>query len=146
MKNKPRKEKGSNPTNRPQKESSQQHMHTASPQKGQQSTSHSHGACNQEFKDLVRRIDAEVGGFLVLVKEGNWQQAEQAQIKAKTALLKYGQDLRKLATHLGNPVAESANKFLNAADQLVHSRVQWVDPASISRYREANELIHKRAA
>jgi hypothetical protein len=92
----------------------------------------------QKLIDLEHQIKADVGEFLVLVKEGSNDEALKSYQKAKGDLLKYKPDMEKVAEAIGGRVPKYVTEFLNTIDKLLQfpqssneSFTLWVDEAKV---------------
>lgn len=97
----------------------------------------------QQLCDLERRISMDVGSFLVLIHEGTKEQMTLAEQKAKSGLLKFGPDMKKLASGLGESVVQDVDSFIDSVDILLHCGINWIDEAKISEYRKTAQKLEK---
>lgn len=95
----------------------------------------------QQLSDLQRRISLNVGNFLVLIEEGTKEQMSLAEQKAKSELLKFGPDMKKLAGRLGEAFAKDVDDYLDSVDVLVHCGISWIDEAKISQYHNTTQKL-----
>ena len=63
----------------------------------------------QKLMDLEHQIKADVGEFLVLIKEGSNDEALKSYQKAKGDLLKYKPDMEKVAEAIGKQLISALN-------------------------------------
>lgn len=105
----------------------------------------------QQLLDLEHLIGMDIGSFLVLNEEGSNQQIEASRQKARGHLLKYGEEMRKLALELEGDIFSAVDQFLKSADDLIHASGNLIDPALVNHYYKIteqleNKLNHKKAA
>ncbi len=86
----------------------------------------------QILHDLQHKISSHVGSFLVLLKEGNGSQVQEAQSRAKMLLLKIAPEMQHVATLMGDRCAEIVQRYLSLVDRLLHSTPLSLDPALIN--------------
>lgn len=96
----------------------------------------------QKLKDLEHIISIDLGTYLVLVEEGTAQQAAMARQKTRSALLKYGPDMFKLAQEIGDPYPGFVEHFLHSIDDLIHT-TGWIDDAQIKECFRATQKLEK---
>lgn len=97
----------------------------------------------QSLHRLEKVLASEVRQFLVLMEEGSIDQMDNAKIKTKNALLKYGPDLQKCAEDVGHGFPEKVEKFLKSIDGIVHSAQGWVDEAQVLNCFQTTESLEK---
>ncbi len=85
----------------------------------------------QKLIDLEHQIKADVGEYLVLIKDGDQKQAIKSSQKAKNDLLKYGPDMEKVAEEIGGRMPKFVNEFLHTVDTVVHIPQELSDEASL---------------
>lgn len=88
----------------------------------------------QQLADLGHKLSADVGSWLVLLEEGASDQATTAKQHAKSDLLKYGADMKALASQMGSNYAQAAQGYLECVDVMVHTSSGLVDEAQINSY------------
>ena len=98
----------------------------------------------QQLIDLEHMLSMALGTFLVLNEEGSKEQATIAMQKAKTELLKFGPDMKKLGEHMGGVYPHMVNLFLDCMDSLLHSPM--VDEAKVTACYQAAEKLEKQLA
>ena len=98
----------------------------------------------QQLKDLQHRVQMQVGSFLVLAEEGSIEQVALAQSHAKSALLKFGPDMHKLAQTLGDPFPALIDDYLDSVDSLLHSPARLLDEAKIHRCYDATQALENK--
>lgn len=102
----------------------------------------------QRLIDLEHQIKADVGEFLVLIKEGMGEEAVKSSQKTKSALLKFGPDMEKVAAEIGGRLPKSVHEFLRTIDRLLPpshvapaSSSLWVDQAKIESCHTATQKL-----
>ncbi len=104
----------------------------------------------QQLLDFEYLIGMDIGSFLVLIEEGADQQIEASRLKARSHLLKYGEEMRKLAQELGSDILLAVDQFIKSADDLIHAG-KLIDPALVNHHYKIteqleNKLNHEKAA
>jgi hypothetical protein len=97
----------------------------------------------QQLGDLEHLISMNVGNFLVLLEEGNPDQIDQAKLKARNDLIKFGIEMQKLAEKIGGNCPVAVDKFLQSVDEILHSAAGWIDEAKIARCFSATQKLEK---
>jgi hypothetical protein len=100
----------------------------------------------QELHDLEHQLSREINSLLLLFKEGNAEQIENAKLKAKSDLLKHSEEMQKVAQHLGDRFTRAVRDFLDSADLIVHSESKWIDEAKVRRCYLAIQTLEKEIA
>jgi len=102
----------------------------------------------QKLIDLEHQIKADVGEFLVLIKEGSHEQALKSHQKTKGDLLKYKPDMEKVAEEIGGRVPKYVTEFLSTIDRMLQcpqgpneSFSLWVDEAKINSCYNATRKL-----
>ncbi|MEN9343224.1 MAG: hypothetical protein RLZZ453_11 [Chlamydiota bacterium] len=95
----------------------------------------------QRLCDMQREISSHVGRLLVLIKEGNKEQVETAQYKARIDLIKTAPEMRKLAEKVNQTVYSATDRYLHSVEVVVHTPIIQIDPFSIDQcYLASREL------
>lgn len=87
----------------------------------------------QRLADMEHKISADVNSFLVLLEEGSAADVENARRKARSDLLKWGQEMHHIAQTLGANYVESVSGYLNTIDTMLHCPTEYVDQEKINR-------------
>ena len=102
----------------------------------------------QKLIDLEHQIKADVGEFLVLVKEGSQEAAIKTSQKTKSDLMKMGPDMEKVAGEIGGRLPKIVNEFLHTIDSLLHTPPSpsdslnlWIDDAKINSCYSATQKL-----
>lgn len=98
----------------------------------------------QKLIDLEHQLKADVGEFLVLLKDGSEDDVLRSSQKAKSDLLKYGPDMEKVAEAIGGRMPKFVNEFLHTVDIVVHPSSPsslWVDDAKIKSCHVATQKL-----
>ena len=97
----------------------------------------------QQLRDWQCKLSADVGGFIVLIEEGKKEQVEQARIKTKSDFLKFGPEMQKLASGMGEKFARAVREYLDSIDSIIHSEPGWIDEAKIKHCYTVTEKLEK---
>jgi len=102
----------------------------------------------QKLIDLEHRIKSDIGEFLVLLEEGTSEQIQNTSQKTKTHLLKFGQDMQKIAGEIGGRMPKYVEDFIHSVDHLLRSPTSaapttslWVDGASVNSCFQATQKL-----
>ena len=97
----------------------------------------------QALHDLKHKLSADVGSFIVLLKQGNEVQIVQAQQKAKSDFLKHSMDMQKIAQQMGEKYVKVVREYLDSIDELVHTTSLWMDESKIHHCFQMSEKFDK---
>jgi hypothetical protein len=97
----------------------------------------------QRLKDMHNKISALASSYLVLIKEGNKDQAEEAREKAKSEFHKIGPEMAKLANQVKGNAPALVETFLSAVEGIFLSGKTGVDPAKMNAFHQANAAFEK---
>lgn len=102
----------------------------------------------QKLIDLEHKIKADVGEFLVKVKEGSSEEILKSSQKTRNDLLKLGPDMEKIAEEIGGRIPKFVNEFLHTIDTILHnphspteSLSLWVDDAKVKSCYVATQKL-----
>lgn len=101
-------------------------------------------AMMQQMKDLQHKIQMEVSAYIVLIEEGSKEQIILAHNRAKSALLKYGPDLKKMAHQGEQEIIDLINQYLDSVDSMVHCQINEIDQGRTNRLYESNQKLQKK--
>ena len=97
----------------------------------------------QQIKDLEHRVDMELNTYIVLKEEGSANQMALASQKAKSALLKYGPDMYRIAQEIGGSFPITVENYINSVSNLLHSAMGWIDEASLQEYYTSAQMLRQ---
>lgn len=100
----------------------------------------------QQLHDLELKLSTDINSFLVLNEEGSATQAEHAKQKAKSDLLKFGPDMKKISQEIGGNLPQAVDSFLNSIDIIVHAHAGFLDEQKISECYRATEMLEREIA
>ncbi len=102
----------------------------------------------QKLKDLEHKIKADVGEFLVQIKEGSPEEVLKSSQRTKNDLLKIGPDMEKMAAEIGGRFPKIVHEFLHTVDVLlhpIHTKSEpidlWLDDAKIHSCHIATQKL-----
>lgn len=105
---------------------------------------HSTELKKQLLSDLEHRVNMDIGRFLVLTEEGPANQIEPSRIKVRSDLLKYGNDMRKLAQEMGEDFSQAVDNFLKGVDSIIEYSGEVPDQAKIHQLYKATEHLETK--
>ena len=95
----------------------------------------------QTLKDLERLLSTETSRLIVLIEEGNAQQIQAAQLKAKSDYLKHCNEMQQIAQKMGERYVKAVRHFLDSIDLIIHSNSTGIDEEKVRHcYRMTQEL------
>lgn len=100
----------------------------------------------QQLHDLELKLSTDINSYLVLNEEGSAQQAEHARVKAKSDLLKFGPDMKKISQEIGGNLPVAVDSFLSSIDSIVHAHNGFLDEQRISDCYKATENLEREIA
>ncbi len=98
---------------------------------------------HQKMCDEKRRLSMNIGNYLVLLEEGTAEQVSLAKQRAKSELLKIGQEMEKLAADMGDKYTQLLREFLDSIEGILYAATDWVDEAKVTRYFNAEQKFEK---
>lgn len=93
----------------------------------------------QKLQDLEHRLKADLGEFLVFLREGTAEKVSQSALKARDDWHKWGPEMQNIASALGLPFPKAVYAFLDSMDKLLRAQEMstpspfylWIDEAKI---------------
>ena len=86
----------------------------------------------QQIEDLKHLLDMDLSSYLILHEEGSPKQAEQARLKLRTDILKYGSDMDSIARDLGEGYPAVIGDFIKNMMQIAQG---IIDPKLLNEHR-----------
>lgn len=87
----------------------------------------------QMLSDLEKRINLNLGNYLVLTEEGDPTQIALAQQKAKSEFHKFGPEMHRIAQKVGGRIPDVVSTYLESVDSVLHCSCGWIDDEVISQ-------------
>jgi hypothetical protein len=97
----------------------------------------------QSLHDLKHKISSGIGNVIVHYEEGNVNQINDAQLKARSEVLKHGTEMEKIAQKMGDRFVRAVRDYLDSVDIIVHSGSTWIDDAKIHHCYTMTEKLEK---
>lgn len=97
----------------------------------------------QTLRHLKHKISADVGGLIVLIREGNFMQVTHAQQKARSDFLKYAEEMRKIAQIMGTRFDRAVKDYLDSIDAIIHANATLLDDATIQNCHQMSERLER---
>lgn len=94
----------------------------------------------QMLEDLERRINLNLGNYIVLTEEGDPEQIAMAHQKAKSEFIKFGPEMHKIAQHIGGSISQAVEDYLSSVDTVLHS-LGWLDDEKISQCFDTTQRL-----
>ncbi|NGX38013.1 MAG: hypothetical protein K1000chlam2_01182 [Chlamydiae bacterium] len=100
----------------------------------------------QQLKDFEHLLEMDLSGFLILSEEGTLKQVEQAKVKMRSDLLKYGSDMEMIGRDLGQGFPEIIREYIKSMMLISKNANGKIDPAAINSHRQKALQLKKNAA
>jgi len=97
----------------------------------------------QQLCDWQHMLSSDIGSIIVLIEEGKKEQVEQARLKAKSDFIKFGPEMQKLASAMGEKFAKAVREYLDSLDSIIHSTPSWMDDEKIKHCYTVTEKLEK---
>lgn len=104
---------------------------------------HSKVLQKQQLEDLERLLNMDLGSFLILAEEGTKKQIQAAKAKMRIDILKYGNDMEKIARNIGDIYYDVAHSFIQSLTKIAQDSSDQVDPAPIKEHYKISENLHR---
>jgi len=95
-----------------------------------------HNILKQQIKDFEHLLDMDLSSFLILSEEGTKKQVEQARLKMRRDLLKYGSDMESVARNIGEGFPEVVRNYVKSLMKIIQNSSGEIDPALLNEYRK----------
>ena len=100
----------------------------------------------QQLRDFEHLLEMDLNSFLVLKEEGTPKQIEQARIKMRSDLHKYGSDMAAIGRDLGEGFPEMIRQYLKSISEIVANSSEKIDPALLNFHEKEALRLKKHAA
>lgn len=100
----------------------------------------------QQLKDFEHILSMDLSSFLILKEEGTPKQIDQARVKVRSDLMKYGTDMEAIARDLGLGLPELVRNYVKSMKEIVVNAKDELDPALLNDHRKLSLEINKIAA
>lgn len=100
----------------------------------------------QQLRDFEHLLEMDLNTFLILTEEGSPRQIEQARMKMRSDLHKYGSDMQAIGRDLGEGFPEMIRLYLKSMEEIVRNSSGKIDPALLNHHEKEALRLKKSAA
>ena len=100
----------------------------------------------QQLKDFEHTLNMDLNTYIVLAKEGNFKQINEAKMKLRSHLLKYGSSMEAIGRDIGEGFPELIANYLKAVKKVLDSTTAQLDDSLLNHHRHCSLELQKKAA
>lgn len=100
----------------------------------------------QQLKDFEHLLEMDLSSFLILSQEGTTRQTEQARLKMRSDLFKYGGEMEAIGRDLGEGFPEMIRQYLKGMKLILDTSPASADSPLINEHRKHALSLKKSAA
>lgn len=100
----------------------------------------------QQLRDFEHLLEMDLNTFLILSEEGSPRQIEQARMKMRSDLNKYGSEMEAIGRDLGEGFPEMIRQYLKSMHDIVLNSSGKIDPALLNLHEKEALRLKKSAA